>query len=988
VAAILVNTPITGTTTLSLATQDPALYAVVTATGAIAGGTGDALYGTAAAAWQVQNFGSLSGTTGIALANGGTVVNEAGGTATITGTGYGISISGSPGIVTNNGLIQANTFAGVDLAAGGTVTNGGVIYGLKQGASFGAQPASLDNTGTITGRYVAAASFAAGGTVTNTGTLTGYDGVASGTNLTVTNNGSILGSPANLISAGIYSGGDVTVDNGLTNHHALITSKNYGIHARGSATVTNAGTIGSETTSGLTFYAIKAESVSVTNDRSGVIQGREWGVWSQGSGSVASVSNSGHISGGAYGVDSFAYDWTSRLSLTNTSTGVISGGSAGVVGVTGAVRNLGTITGTLYGPIFDSNYGAIGVMLRDGGSITNGSAKDTTATIGGYTSGIYVRNKVATITNSGTIASNGGSGVHLQAGGTVVTHGTILGYTDAGLFGGYTNHSDVIGLAASSTILGPRDANQAVSYSVVTNSGVMTGHSGDGVYVIGSGRLTNTGTINGGISGVDFYERGNVTNHGLIDGTLGSGVYVFSSTSTVTNSGTITGSNGVTAMRGAKVTNTGSIGGGLTGVADFGILTLTNSGTITGAGAGPGNAGVSATDGSLSNTGSIHGATSGIYGSNAFDATNITNNGAISGGVDGIRALGASYISNGLGKHNASIAGDQHGIALYAGGSVTNAGGISGGWGVFADTGFIRVTNKPGGQITGTFANGVELYAGSILNQGTITSLGSGGDTGAAQLAAVLIDNGAYISNASTGLITAIGGPAIYAGGIGSSTIVNFGTLSAPSGQVDLNVGFGATALLVEHASGLIPQGLYATPGSTLNLELANDGGTASLPGLVVTNASQVSVDPGADWQASGTITAATVLDQGTLASVGTLSVNADISGSGTIALGSLSLFSIAGTVDPASLLFQGGGATLDLASGSSLGATIAGFAASDFIDLQGIGSSVALSTAGDVLTVTPTGGTGINLTFAGAVSVGDFTWKPDSGTGIVLGHV
>src|SRR5438477_6718833 len=97
---------------LTLASQNPATIvsgAYVTNTDS-ASHSGDALYGSTAAAWTISNFGTLRGTastsSGIELSAGGTVTNAA--TARIIGALNGMLIRGGTGSVDNSGTITGD----------------------------------------------------------------------------------------------------------------------------------------------------------------------------------------------------------------------------------------------------------------------------------------------------------------------------------------------------------------------------------------------------------------------------------------------------------------------------------------------------------------------------------------------------------------------------------------------------------------------------------------------------------------------------------------------------------------------------------------------------------------------------------------------------------------------------------------------------------------------------------------------------------------
>jgi hypothetical protein len=135
---------------------------------------------------------------GVALEDGGTVVNGAA-TATATtgaeiaGVDYGVAILGASGSVSNTGTITANLGTdgvGVDLEVGGTVVNGPAAgVGSITGTLFGVRvigsgvTGSVTNAGTITGQVGVDffdANGSAIGTLTDSGVIESSEG-ATGT---------------------------------------------------------------------------------------------------------------------------------------------------------------------------------------------------------------------------------------------------------------------------------------------------------------------------------------------------------------------------------------------------------------------------------------------------------------------------------------------------------------------------------------------------------------------------------------------------------------------------------------------------------------------------------------------------------------------------------------------------------------------------------------------------------------------------------------
>lgn len=178
-----------------------------------------AVIGVATSA-SVSNHGTITatGSAAISFTHGGIVTNGAN-AALISGTSYGVMISGAPGTVTNYGHITG-TQAGVVLADGGSVSN--VSAGHIVGGSIGV---SLANGG-----YIYNYGFA---------TISGTTGVVIGGGGSLTNVGRVLGSTASGgLGASLQAGGSIFNEAGATLKGFI------GVQAQGAAsTVRNAGII-------------------------------------------------------------------------------------------------------------------------------------------------------------------------------------------------------------------------------------------------------------------------------------------------------------------------------------------------------------------------------------------------------------------------------------------------------------------------------------------------------------------------------------------------------------------------------------------------------------------------------------------------------------------------------------------------------------------------------------------------------------------------
>jgi fibronectin-binding autotransporter adhesin len=440
-------------------TQNPATvvaFAYVTNTTTLH--SGDAIYGTTAAAWNITNLGTIRATatasSGLALEAGGTVTNAA--SARIAGVVNGVYIGGSAGTVTNSGTIlssgTAGAATGVVLKAGGTIINSGTIGGGNGTAiSFG---------GTGGNRLVLDPGYHLGGTVVGT---TG----AGATNTLELASAATAGTVSAALATEFVSFTTVTVDSAaqwtLTGSSSL-----SGITLTDLGTLTNAG--------------------KLTGTGALIVD-------------PATLINSGYIgltvslTGGGY--------------LGNASTGTIAVAGTAVYGTGGAatIVNAGTVNAT--------GTAGVGVDLTGGGGVNNASA---TALIAGYVDGVYIRGNAPTVANSGMIEGTGTSsvGVFLRdgSGGTVSNSGTILGTgpnsdgIDLPLGGGsIINNSTgtIAGVSFGIEDFGPGEGT-VINYGIVT-----------GTYVTGvdldDGSMTNFGTITAESIGV-YQFGGQVTNYG------------------------------------------------------------------------------------------------------------------------------------------------------------------------------------------------------------------------------------------------------------------------------------------------------------------------------------------------------------------------------------------------------------------------------------------------------------------------------------------
>jgi len=340
---------------------------------------------------------------------------------------------------------------------------------------------------------------------------------------------------------------------------------------------------------------------------------------------------------------------------------------------------------------------------------------------------------------------------------------------------------------------------------IITSAGTITATGSDGID--GPAGTTRTIFNNGVVSatsgwGIALVGAGLIYNSGLIGPGLGVeiGGYGF-----VANQGEIAS---VAIAGGGDIINDGSIGPGLAADAvaiSGGLGIIVNSGEIRG-----NDTGVLLSDGGVvTNSG---GSISGVFGGAIINGTGmVTNQGGISSGA-GAGGVGVE-ITDGVISNQGSIWGFANGIDLGAG-SVTNQGEITG--------------DQEFGVLVG---NG-----GSVRNFGTIV----GSDGG-------VMGEGGFISVTNQGLIEGNGaaGPPGVGVELSQGSVANFGTILSTSFGVSLGEGSveNTTMISSPSTSGFLPGagvGVAIGDGSVRNLGtiLGGEVGVQLGKGVVVNQGS------------------------------------------------------------------------------------------------------------------------------------------------------
>ena len=561
----------------------------------------------------------------------------------------------------------------------------------------------------------------------------------------------------------------------------------------------------------------------------------------------------------------------------------------------------------------------------------------------------------AALTTAGTadwVIDNAGS---IVAGGTVAASVGIMMTGTAGSAGGTITNQ------AGGVISGGHFGIYGLQATTLANAGAIsaTGAAGGVGVVLGTGSIANTGgTILGSRYGAYFIGPGTVSNTGSIAGTTNAGV-VLNGGGRVENTGPaaqITGQRvGVYLFAGGSVSNTGSIGG--TGTAGYGVL-LKAGGTLdNGAGA------------------TVTGGRVGVAATGTVVST-LSNAGALSGGVYGAGIVGAAAAFTNA--PSGAIAGGVAGVLATAGGSVGNAGNITGRFGVLVTTAVGTVTNSGSIASTGKFVNqppeevgaGIQMRAGgTIVNEagGRISGFWIGAQVGS-----------------------------FNGNNLNGGAVLNAGTITANDpGVSGAAVWFKGEGLISNAATGTIAGGPFGIV-SYNKVTIANrgliGGGQFAVTTSVAGNGNRIIVYPGATFQGTvlGDAVAAAVpngvLELGPGGATGTIAgFGAKYRGFARVEVAAGATWSLAGTVASGqTVALAGPGAALTLANPEAVGGVITGFDATTGLVLGGVGdvTGAALG-AENVLTLTRAGGGTIALRLdpAQVFAPGSFVFAASGGS-------
>jgi uncharacterized protein with beta-barrel porin domain len=428
----------------------------------------------------------------------------------------------------------------------GPETNTGYGSGLQNGLTINVQaPASV--TGTSIGIDVGSNN-----TINNLGTVTtAGNGVigdvfginANGTNLTVTNSGTIgrLDIPDNLIDAAGINAQNTGLS--VTNNFGATIQGSFGIQGVGVGTVVNSGLItgltGGGGGEGIDFASNNTSMVTVTNKSTGVITGDANGI----NANSAVVYNYGTISAPTAGSGGNGIS-ANTLVLTNYASGLVTGDGFGVTGSQTpnlTITNFGTISATGIGGTgvqgFVVNIVNSGTISAVSGGTALNAISMTSGSVTNNAGGLIISDFVAigasgntSIFNAGTITGNGGAAISFSGGGNTLTLGP--GFVINGTAHGFGADTFQLGGTGTDTLNAGLFATQFSGYATFNKIGsstwTLTGTnatampwtiSGGTLYVDGSlANATMTASAGGTLGGI-----GTVGTTAIAGGTLAPG---------------------------------------------------------------------------------------------------------------------------------------------------------------------------------------------------------------------------------------------------------------------------------------------------------------------------------------------------------------------------------------------------------------------------------------------------------------------------------
>lgn len=755
----------------------------------------------------------------------------AGGNTSLVTSGAAV-IDGS---VWGAGSALSGAFSSLAIGATGATLYAGSTLGLSTVGDMSLATAAVRSTGDMTLAASAGAISVSAGAEQGIQTTAGNLSLSAGNGLS---NDGTLTADAGSVTARI---------NGLLNNSGTVHAKtalDVADQSGGtSENVTNSGTF-------IADGALTAKAASFTNQASGTVQGTTGTTLTattltnagtfiasstagqSGTFTLASLINSGTLQS--------AQDLTFNASAALTNSGKLL-----------ASHDLSVLAGSaalaISNTFVDANQPGV---IQAGNALTMTGANATFNTQSGTVLANTVALTLDSLNNAGTLQSNAGMTYSVDNG--VSNSGTLLAKTTLTGASGSLNNTGTLQANLGSTI---------TTTGALTNSGsLIASESASQGATLNVGTLSNTGSgviqsaqnLALNVSGSSLTNAGTViAADDLTLNSTGSGLTVTNQSGGYLQSGTASGDT--LTVGGTAVVLDNNAGAYILG--DQLVLNLTslnNVGTIQGGEA------VSSltTSGALTNTGTLTLATSGAA-SSSIAANSLDNSGTLQSGAGMNMTVANAVVNSGT---------------LYAAKNLTSQSASLNNTGTWqADQGS-TVTATWALTNTGNFiASGSASY-GSTLNVGTLSNSAAGVIQSAQSLAVNL--NGSTLNNASK--IIAADDLTLTSTGSGL-TLTNQpgGYLQAGSGTGDtLTVGGNAVMLNNNTGASILGDQIAMNLASLTNAGTVQGGTAASTLTASGTVTNTGTLNLASTSAGSGTITADTLTNSGTLQSQGAASIN------------------------------------------------------------------------------------------------------------------
>jgi hypothetical protein len=541
---------------------------------------------------------TFSGTGTFQLSNSVDNRIYASGDQTLTvGSGLTIQGSGQIGIgqtvLTNNGVIDANSSAGLTISVSGTASTNNNLLEAQNGATL-----TLTGTYTNTGPGVikaldTAAIALASATISNnsiTGTTTGKitsSGNSALNNLTV--NGPLINSSGTLTLNTVILNGNLTADNGTV--------------IDGSGTVTNNAIFTLGSTDAFTDFAITANTLlngTGTLQLSNSIDNRIYATGNQTLtiGSDEAIEGSGQLGFGQTTiVNNGVVNANSSVGLTISPGGGgftnnnILEASGAVLTLEGSYTNTAAAIRALSGGEVKLNTATVtgGTFSTTGTGFVDFAAVDTISavTLNGNSS---EENGAAVTVTGGSLANNGAYSMNSSGAFTDLIIAANTTFSGTGTFQLsnsvdnriYANGNQTLTIGSGETIQGAGQIG--VGQTVLMNNGVIDSNSSAGLTVSGSGGSTNNNVLEA-TAGSTLHLLGTLANTASVSTDSTStivigGVFNNQSGGTITNPGSIVVTGTLTTSPGSTISNTGAFKVDQGGTATI-STGLSGSGSVT-----------------------------------------------------------------------------------------------------------------------------------------------------------------------------------------------------------------------------------------------------------------------------------------------------------------------------------------------------------------------------------------------------------------------